>query len=121
MELNSLCELFAIAPSTLSRVLNNAEVALNQSLKLMKRARISFPSKRRQMKWAELTNVKESLLKGVFGFADGKNLRVQKPTHIELQNSLYNGLIANSNPILRLITASLQDGYTHILLQELFS
>jgi hypothetical protein len=52
------------------------------------------------MKWAELTNVKESLLKGVFGFADGKNLRIQKPTHIELQNSLYNGLIAAAIPLL---------------------
>jgi hypothetical protein len=36
---------------------------------------------------------KEPLLKGWWGFIDGKNYQVQKPTDIDLQNAMYNGMI----------------------------
>lgn len=93
VELKTLSEVFAVVPSTLSVILRKAELALEKALGTIDDARICFPSKETQMRWASATNEKEPSVEGVFGFADGKNLRVQEPTEIDLQNAMYNGII----------------------------
>eukprot|EP00644_Phytophthora_capsici_P013767 jgi/Phyca11/117579/e_gw1.33.147.1 len=91
VENKTLCELFGVPPATLSRVLANAEAALCASLKVLPDASIRFPSKEQQVDWARLTQAREPLLQGIWGFVDGKNYRVQEPTNADLQNAHYNG------------------------------
>ncbi|KAG9398808.1 hypothetical protein AC1031_014125 [Aphanomyces cochlioides] len=86
-----MCELFAIPPTTFSRILINAEVALSLALKELREAAISWPSIETQAQWALATQAREPLVTGVFGFVDGKNLRVQEPSNADLQNAYYNG------------------------------
>ena len=87
----SLCQMFGIPPATVSRTLMRAEIALLEVLKLEPDARISWPSIEEQELWAEKINALFPLLRGRWGFVDGKNYRVQKPTSAELQNAMYNG------------------------------
>ncbi|ETV73527.1 hypothetical protein H257_11652 [Aphanomyces astaci] len=61
VEGKTLHELFGLAPSTFCRVLRRAEEALARTLRR------------------------------VFGFVDGKNLRVQEPSNVDLQNAQFNG------------------------------
>jgi len=90
-EHKTLCELFAVPPSTLSRVLSNAEVALGEALNVISDAAVKWPSIPLQQRWAQLTNEREPLVEGVFAFVDGKNFRVQQPSDADLQNAMYNG------------------------------
>ncbi|ORY34188.1 hypothetical protein BCR33DRAFT_511598 [Rhizoclosmatium globosum] len=87
----SLCREFAMPPSTLYRVLHNAEVALDKALRSLKDAQIRWPTYAEQVEWGWLVERKESVVKCKFGFVDGKNFRVQQPSHQDLQNAMYNG------------------------------
>ncbi|KAH9105406.1 hypothetical protein AeMF1_018757 [Aphanomyces euteiches] len=91
VEPKTLQELFAVAPSTFSRVLAKAEEALDLSLSRMHDAQVRWPNKRVQQRWSRLTNAKEPLVEGVFAFVDGKNYRVQSPSNKDLRNAQYNG------------------------------
>ena len=91
METKTLCELFGVPPTTLTRILQNAEGALEKTLRDIPEGKISWPDFREQQKWASWVEKKEPLLKGRWGFLDGKNFRVQKPTNTDLQNAMYNG------------------------------
>ena len=73
------------------RTLRKAETALLLTLKSIPEALIVWPSMDLQRFWAALVKRKEPLLKKKFGFIDGKNYRVQKPSDAELQNAQYNG------------------------------
>ncbi|KAE9098266.1 hypothetical protein PF007_g16322 [Phytophthora fragariae] len=75
MENSTLCMVFGVPPSTLSRTLRRAEDALSQTLQGYPPSRISFPSPAQQVKLARLVEARESLLKNTFGSIDGKNLR----------------------------------------------
>jgi hypothetical protein len=50
-----------------------------------------WPTLEQQKLFGELVERKNSLVKGRWGFIDGKNYRVQKPSDAELQNAMYNG------------------------------
>ena len=52
---------------------------------------IRWPTKSQQRSWAVLLTEYEPLIKNKWGFVDGKNFRVQRPTNSELQNAYYNG------------------------------
>ncbi|KUF84205.1 hypothetical protein AM588_10000653 [Phytophthora nicotianae] len=91
MENGTLCMLFGVPPSTLSRTLCKAEEALSCALRDFAPARISWPSPSRQRELASLVNAREPLLQYTFGFIDGKNFRVQQPPNSDLQNAMYNG------------------------------
>jgi hypothetical protein len=91
VEQKTLCEIFGVPPSTLSRVMYNAERALLKALRVLPDAKVVYPSKAKQIQWSRLTEAKEPRVKGVWGFIDGKNYRVQAPTDSELQNASYNG------------------------------
>lgn len=92
-EQKTLVELFAVSPSTFSRVLKNAEIALSKALRVIPESFVQWPSIPIQQRWAELTNEREPLVEGVFGFVDGKNFRVQQPSDADLQNAMYNGTL----------------------------
>ncbi|KAE9071735.1 hypothetical protein PF010_g25753 [Phytophthora fragariae] len=119
MEQSSLCMMFGVPPSTLSRTLRRAEEALSLALTGYAPARSSWPSPSRQAELARMVNKREPLLTHTFGFIDGKNLRVrvlymilvptafrlsqltedncdvsaqvQQPSNADLQNAMYNG------------------------------
>lgn len=111
MEQTTLCLVFGVPPSTLSRTLRRAEESLASALKGYAPARISWPSPSSQAEMAKLVEAREPLLQHTFGFIDGKNLRVrvwnfkrflfyltfsavlqvQQPSNSDLQNAMYNG------------------------------
>jgi hypothetical protein len=82
---------FGIPPSTLCRVLKKAEKALLNTLMKEPTASIYWPSLKKQKKWADLVNKKNNLIFGRWGFIDGKNYKVQKPSNSDLQNAMFNG------------------------------
>ena len=91
MGLKSLCVIFGVPPATTSRTLQVAEEALNKCLRGLHLARICWPTLDEQVEWASLVESKNSMIKGRWGFIDGKNYKVQKPTQGEFQNAMYNG------------------------------
>ena len=71
--------------------MKNAEIALLQVLESEPDARICWPSIEEQVRWGKKINNLFPLLQGRWGFVDGKNYKVQKPSSAELQNAMYNG------------------------------
>ncbi|KAH9181972.1 hypothetical protein AeNC1_016051, partial [Aphanomyces euteiches] len=91
VEIKTLSELFGIPPSTLSRVLVNAEIALNAALLDIPEARIEFPDHQTQQSWADASSELEPNSPRVAFFLDGKNYGVQEPSSRDIQNAYYNG------------------------------
>jgi hypothetical protein len=87
----ALAQIHGLPESTLNRTLLKAEKALHATCKDLPLARISWPTLEEQELWARLVNMKERLVHGRWGFVDGKNLRVQKPSDAETQCAFYNG------------------------------
>ena len=87
----TLCRLFGIPPATLSRTLKKAEIALQKALRVIPEAAILWPSLDQQREWAQKVKDKNILIEGRWGFIDGKNYRVQKPSASDIQNACYNG------------------------------
>jgi hypothetical protein len=90
LDIKILCELFGSPPSTTQRTLRNAEAALELALAEIPDAAIRWPSETEQKMWAGWITTKEPVITKKFGFIDGKNYRVQEPTHSNLQNAMYN-------------------------------
>jgi hypothetical protein len=90
-EYKTLCEIFSVPPATLSRTLQQAEKALLKCLNLIPEAVIKWPSKEEQILFASWVEQKYPLLKGRWGFIDGKNFKIKKPSASEIQNAFYNG------------------------------
>lgn len=87
----ALAQIHGLPRSTLNRTLLKAEVALLAAVRELPEACIRWPTLEEQILWAQLVKLKESAVLGRYGFVDGKNFRVQKPTNAELQNAMYNG------------------------------
>lgn len=88
----SLAAQFCTPPSTLQRNLEAAEEALHECLQSVPDAAIKWPTFQQQRKWAALVEAKEPLIKGCWGFIDGKNYHVAKPGSSDIQNAYYNGM-----------------------------
>lgn len=91
-EYAALCEIFGVPRSTLSRCLHRAEQALHRALKQVPEARIAWPSFEQQRIMAERVELRHPLLRGRFGFCDGKNYNVQNSGDPNRQNADYNGI-----------------------------
>ena len=91
LEKKTMCQLYAIPPTTLGRYLLLAEIALLAALYELPEARVQWPTLDEQREWGLLVAQKSHLVTGRWGFIDGKNYRVQKPTNVDLQNAMYNG------------------------------
>ena len=87
----TLCQMFGIVPATLSRTLKLAEEALDRSLSDLSEAKICWPTLDQQRIWGLAVQHKYPLLYGRWGFVDGKNYKVQKPSNSDMQNAMYNG------------------------------
>lgn len=84
-------EMFGISPATLSRTLVKAENALLSTLNSMPEARVEWPSLNDQIRMGLAVEAKEPLIKGRWGFIDGKNYAVQEPSDCYVQNGMFNG------------------------------
>mmetsp|Transcript_17361 Transcript_17361/g.25896 ORF Transcript_17361/g.25896 Transcript_17361/m.25896 type:complete len:132 (+) Transcript_17361:37-432(+) len=73
----TLCQTFGIVPTTLSRTLKLAEKALDRSLS---EAKTCWPTLDLQRVWGLAVKHKWPLLYGGWGFVDGKNYKVRKPS-----------------------------------------
>ena len=87
----SICRLFGMPPATVSRYVTKSEIALLKAVRSINEAKICWPSKADQIRMGKLVEKKHPLIKGRWCFIDGKNLPVQKPTAVDLQNAMYNG------------------------------
>jgi hypothetical protein len=76
MQHKSLCSIFGVPHSTLSRVLTEAEDALKSAFVGFPPARIVWPTLSCQRALARLTAARSALLPFTWGFIDGKNYRV---------------------------------------------
>jgi len=74
-----------------SRWIQRAEVALFEALSFVPQARIVWPSFQQQREWGQHMAAYFPLVPNRFGYVDGKNLPVQQPSDIDLQNAMYNG------------------------------
>lgn len=110
MELNALSMMFGLPPSTCSRVLQRSERALLRALESIPDAQIRWPTFEQQAEWALLVNAKNDLVEGRWGFIDGKNYPVQKPSGDDLQNAMYNGWLHR-----HLVTGTLCFGFGFVL------
>lgn len=86
-----LSRMFGLTPSTISRILSRAEKALDQALKGVPEATVRWPTLEEQSNHAQAVQNRHPYVVGRWGFVDGKNYAVQKPTFAELQNAMYNG------------------------------
>ncbi|KAE8261163.1 hypothetical protein A4X09_0g7703 [Tilletia walkeri] len=57
---------------------------------------IKWPTAAVMTDMAAAVRAREPLLKGVFGFVDGLNLRIYQPSNIDEQNAYYNGWLADT-------------------------
>jgi hypothetical protein len=90
-DLKSICQLHGIPKATASRSLRRAEVALSNALRSLPSANFRWPTLEEQPDWARRVEAKYPLLKGRWGFIDGKNYKIQKPSRSDIQNAMYNG------------------------------
>ncbi|TCD64819.1 hypothetical protein EIP91_003600 [Steccherinum ochraceum] len=88
----SLCQIFALIPSTVNRYLDNALDILDRTLLHIPEAEITWPEDEEVL--AELTEIvqmRHGRLHGAFGVVDGLNLPVQVSEDEDLENATYNG------------------------------
>jgi hypothetical protein len=76
-EYKQLCQIFGIVPSTMSYYINIGEEILSEALADLPEAAVNWPTLEEQAHWARLVEAKHPLVKGRWGFIDGKNFPVQ--------------------------------------------
>ncbi len=91
LELKIIAQLHGIPKSTASRTIQKAEDALRKALSKVEEAKVKWPTKDQQRVWGNAVQRLYPAIHGRFGFVDGKNYHVAKPTNIDLQNAMYNG------------------------------
>ena len=64
MKYKTLCELFAVGETTLSRIINKAESALAEALRNLPEAQVRWPTLEEQELFASKVNELEPLLRG---------------------------------------------------------
>jgi hypothetical protein len=69
----ALTLVFGVPPSTLSRTLRKAEAALALALLEMPDCQFRWPTLEQQKEWGECVEAKYPIIKGRWGFIDGKN------------------------------------------------
>jgi len=90
-ESKTLGALYGLTSRRAATWLERAEVALYSVLQREPLARISWPCFETQRTWGAHMLAYFPLVPNRFGYVDGKNLPVQEPSEIDLQNAMYNG------------------------------
>ena len=88
--MKNICQLFGTTPSTCSRNFRQAEEALLQTLLSIPEARISWPTIQEQIQMAYIVEQKDPLIKGRWGFLDGKKYKIPNFNNINLRLTYYN-------------------------------
>jgi hypothetical protein len=86
-----LSRMFGLTSTTISRLIQKSEVALEQALRSIPEAQVRWPTLDEQQRFAAAVQKRHRYVVGRWGFIDGKNYRVQKPTFADMQNAMYNG------------------------------
>jgi hypothetical protein len=89
--LKTLGALYGLTARRAATWLERAECALFDILQRDPLARIRWPSFETQNLWSTHMAEYFPLVPRRFGYVDGKNLPVQEPTDVDLQNAMYNG------------------------------
>ena len=93
----SLCLLFGLVPATLSSAIWTGLGAMRLMMEADKETwAIRWPSPATMKNMAAAVHAREPLLKGVFGFVDGLNLRIYQPADLNEQNAYYNGWLGDT-------------------------
>jgi len=86
-----LCLIFCVSAASINKYKNFGLKLLQAILTKRKDCRVVWPTAEEQESLAALTNEKEPLLTGVWGFLDGLNLSIFNPSDVDTQNAYYNG------------------------------
>ncbi len=87
----SLCEIFALISTTVSRYISFSLDILLHTLRKMPEARIAYPRGDDFQELNALVTTRHPLLTGAFGSMDGLNLPVQTSSDQDIENATYNG------------------------------
>lgn len=87
----SLCEIFALIPTTVSRYISFSLRILLETLSHMQGARVRYPRRDEFPGLNALVTARHPLLTGAFGSMDGLNLPVQTSTDQDIENATFNG------------------------------
>ena len=90
-ELKTLGALYGLTARQAGRWLQRGEAALFAVLHSEPLARVCWPSFVTQRAWGGHMQQYFPLVPNRFGYVDGKNLPVQEPSDVDLQNAMYNG------------------------------
>ncbi|CCO34818.1 hypothetical protein BN14_08926 [Rhizoctonia solani AG-1 IB] len=91
MNETSLQQMFALVPSVLSCYVEFALGILATVLKLIREARIAWPSPADMKQYSDLIHARHPTIKGAFGFIDGLSLPVSTSSDPEVEQATYNG------------------------------
>jgi hypothetical protein len=91
MSKTTLCQIFALTPSTVSRYIDFSLKILVQALRIIPSAAIRWPRAHEFEELSDIITARHSLLTGAFGFIDGLNLPVGVVADPDLANAYYNG------------------------------
>ena len=86
-----LCMLFGVTESTFNKYKTYGIFLLLEVTRRLRDCAVRWPSKETQRRCAQLINIKEPMLSGVWGFVDGLNLQIFNPGDIDEQNAYWNG------------------------------
>ncbi|KAJ8509483.1 hypothetical protein ONZ45_g8351 [Pleurotus djamor] len=87
----TLCQIFALVPSSVSRYIKFGLVIMLKSLRRISEARIQWPKGNEFRENSDLIVQRHPLLEGGFGSLDGLNLMVQTSSNMEIENATFNG------------------------------
>ena len=87
--------IFAVTESTFNLYKHFGCMILLMVVSTRKDCRVIWPKHGDQEKLAQLTQEREPLLDGMWGFVDGLNLQIRNPGDDDVQNAYYNGWLGS--------------------------
>ncbi|KAE8244417.1 hypothetical protein A4X13_0g6610 [Tilletia indica] len=93
---NSIALVFGIVPSSVSTAIWLGLAALKAMMDQDEAWAIKWPTPDTMRDMAAAVHAREPLLKHVFGFVDGLNLRIYQPGDLDEQNAYYNGWLGDT-------------------------
>ena len=90
-DIASLCLIFGVLENVVYKSLERALNVLEETLANLRDARVTWPTHAKMRRLADLVEARHPLMKGMFAFVDGLNLRIFNPGEPDKQNAHYNG------------------------------
>jgi hypothetical protein len=96
MKHKTLCQLFGVTESTVSRDLKSTLNLVLASLQMNIDAAIVWPNNATKAEFASLIHHREPLVSNAFGFVDGLNLHTECSSESNEQNAYYNAWLSDT-------------------------